>query len=248
MDFFDTTTKLGLCQHADFLGNSDTDNYPLVDKARSANIWVRKVGTWIWQSVPDWEFDDTNYTTTMPIAVRDLVDDQEDYALPTNIFGVDRAEILDIDGNWRTLKPIDKSQVKVGYPEHREDKGIPVEYDLLGGSIILKPAPDLTKVTESSGFRLYLSRVTDTFASTDTTKEAGFNPMFHEIIAVGMALDNAIKNLDDQRIVALKRIIYGDPNVKSDKGMKQDLMDHYAQRHNRGFKVRVRPKQRRSAV
>lgn len=245
MDFFDTTTKFGLCQDVDFLVGSDTDNYPLADKARSANKAVRKVATWIWRAVPDWEFDDSNFTT-LPIATRDLVDDQEDYALPTNVFGVDRAEVLDINGDWIKLIPMDKSQISVAYPEFEETKGIPKFYDMVGNSIITKPAPDVTKVTETNGLRLYLSRSTDTFASTDTTKEPGFNPMFHSIVSILMALDYAIKNVLTEKVIILKRMLYGDPNVKNDTGEKDDLQDHYAQRHNRGFKPRIRPKRRSS--
>jgi len=70
--------------------------------------------------------------------------------------------------------------------------------------------------------------------------------MFHSIVSILMALDYAIKNVLTEKVIILKRMLYGDPNVKNDTGEKDDLQDHYAQRHNRGFKPRIRPKRRSS--
>lgn len=246
MEFFDTTTKNGLCQDADFYAGSDTDSYPLADKARRANQWVKQVGIWIWQSVSDWQFDDSNYTT-LPRGERDLEDGVEDYDLPTNIFKLERVEVKDIDGNWSKLQPFDESQVTGSYAELYETKGVPLAYDMLGNSLILKPAPDLTLVTEASGLRIHISRDTDDFVAGDTDKKPGFEEMFHQIVSIGMSLDYAVRVMNADKVTSLKRMLYGDPTVKKDdRGLKGDVQDFYARRHDRGFKVKIRPKHRSS--
>jgi len=247
MQFNETTTKTGLTQDCDFYAGTTTDNYPLVDKARRATQWVKTIGTWIWQAVADWSFDDSNYTT-LPRADHDVIDGTEDYALPTNIFKIDSAHIKDIDGNYIKLISFDEAQITAeSYEEFKETKGVPKYYDMVGNSIILKPAPDITLVTETNGLRIYISRETDDFASDDTTKEPGFNPMFHQIVSIGMALDHAVRVMNQDKVTTFKRMLYGDITVKKDDGgLKKDLQEFYALRHNRGFKTKIRPKRRSS--
>lgn len=243
MQFFDTTTKQGLCQDADWISGTTTDSYPLPDKARRANQWLRAAGVWIWEAVSDWSFDDSNYTS-LPQAERDLVDDTEDYTLPTDIFGLERVEVKDINGNWIRLTAFDDSQIDGSISEWHETKGIPRYCDVVGNSLIIKPAADLTKMTETLGLRIFVSRDTDDFEATDTTKKPGFNEMFHQLISFGMAHDYAMKIGNVEKAIELKRIIFGDPTVKGDEGVKGDMKAHYSARHDRDFKNKIRPKKR----
>ena len=71
--------------------------------------------------------------------------------------------------------------------------------------------------------------------------------MFHQIVSIGMSLDYAVRVMNAEKVTSLKRTLYGDPTVKKDdRGLKGDLQDFYARRHDRGFKVKIRPKRRSS--
>lgn len=243
MQFFDTTTKLGLCQDADFFAGTNTDNYPLADKARNANRWLAIVGVQVWQASNDWEFDDSNFST-LPWAVTDLVAGQEDYSLPTNIFKVEGVEVQDNEGNWSKVLPFDKRMLTQAYSEFYETDGLPRFYDVVGNSLVLKPAPAAASVTTSSGLKLYLSRSINNFTASDTATQPGFTTMFHSIISVGMAHDYALKTMNTEKVVLLKRTLYGDPSVrKDDWGMMGDLREYYGRRH-RNFPQKLSPKRK----
>ena len=246
MQFNDTVNKQGITQDADFFAGSTTDSYPLADKARRANQWVAKAGTWIWKSSHDWQFDDSN-ETTLPVCFTTMVADQTEYALPTNVFSVDRAEVLDNNGVWHRLKAIDPKQFSRSFKEQIDQiSGLPNQYDLVGTQLRILPAASADQTTLVDGLRLYITRTTTTFSANDTNTEVGFNSMFHQIVSTGMAFDYAVKTMNTEKQVALKRVIYGDPNVKGDDGLKGELEEFYAQRHTRDFKTRVVPKYRTS--
>lgn len=240
MQYNSVSDSSGIVQDADFWIATDSIKYPIVAKTRSANEWVRKVATWIWQSTGDWEFDDSNQTT-LPVATRDMVDEQQDYALPTSAFKIDRCEVKDSNGDFQLITPIDKSEVsESAMSELLETAGMPVYYDLVGDSIILYPKPSATLTTITDGLKLYLSRDISSFTSTDTTKEPGFMPYFHRIISIGMAYDYAVSKGMREKASILKKMIFGDPTV-GDQGLKGELKEAYGSRH-RDFKNKLRVK------
>lgn len=240
MKFNDTASQNGLCQDTDFLVNTNTAKYPLADKARSATEWVKKVASWIWESTGDWEFDDKNYST-LPVANRDLTDGAQDIPLPTTVFTVSRLEVQDSSGNYQLLTPIDKSQIKnQAMPEHLKTPGLPKQYDLVGSSIVLYPPVSADDVTLTNALRLYLDlRDIQGFSATDTDKEPGFSEYFHRVVSIGMAMDYALAKGFRDKVVDLKRLLYGDPNVPNDKGLKGELQKSYGHRH-RDFKAKLR--------
>jgi len=87
------------------LPQNDTTTLTKTDFVRSANVWYRDINEWIWKSQNYWQYDDTN-SATKPVGVTDLVDDQQDYTLPTDVFDIRRIEILDNNGNAVLLTPI----------------------------------------------------------------------------------------------------------------------------------------------
>lgn len=244
MKFNDLASSSGLCQDADFWVGTDQIKYPLRHKARNATEWVRKVATWIWQADSDWHFDDTNFAT-LPEATTDLDDGIQDISLPTEVFKVERMEVVDIGGIGRLVKPIDKTMVTdEALSEFEKEPGLPEWYDLEGSQIKLYPAPSSSNVTLTGGLVLYLSRDIDPFVAGDTTKEPGVMPYFHRIVSKGMALDYAISKGASfkDKASALKRDIYGDPNVPNDGGLKGELLQAYGSRHpdfKRKFRVKV---------
>lgn len=239
MMFNDVSASTGLVQDANFWAKTDETKFPLVDKARSANEWLKKVGVWIWQATGDWEYDDSNLTT-LPIATADLVAGQNDYELPTTIFKLERVEVKDNEGNWRRLESIDQSELdQTAIDEFLETDGLPAYYDVVGNSLMLYPAPAAANVTTDEGLQVMVARDVDPFISTDTTKEPGFSSYFHRAISVGMALDYCVRQGFKEKVVLLKRMLYGDPTVPGDKGIKGELELAYGNRHSRGRPTRM---------
>lgn len=238
MKFNSYSDSAGLCQDTDFWVGTDTTKYSLVHKARNATEWLKKAGLWIWEATGIWEFDDSNLTT-LPVATTTLVDSQQDYELPTTIFKLDRVEVLDSNSNFQRLFPIDKSQIEdQSMTEFHETAGLPIYYDIVGNSLMLYPKPSSSNVTLTNGLKIYVARDVDPFVSTDTSKEPGFSEYFHRIISIGMALDYAIANGLQDKVVILKRVLYGDPNVRDDIGLKGELQKAYGTR-DRDFKTRL---------
>lgn len=244
MKFNSYSDSSGLVQDTNFWVDTDDNKYTLVNKARNATEWLKKVGIWIWQSSGVWNFDDKNLTT-LPIATTDLVDEQQDYELPTTIFNLDRVEVKDSEGNFKRLIPFDKSQIKgtQAMDEFLETPGMPVYYDIEGNSIMLYPKPSASDVTVSGGLQIYIGRDVDPFLSTDTTKEPGFSEYFHRIISIGMALDYAVSKGLKDKVRDLKKLLYGDPSVPNDRGLKGELQDAYSLR-TRDMKTKLIVKQK----
>lgn len=125
MDFSDTSTKQGLVQDCDFLVTSDSTSYPLANKAASANRYLDEAVSIILASDGRWQWDDTN-NTSEPIALGDLVANQQAYgitstiwsvggaadaALTTSLLTLNRVELKDEAGNWILLLPFDQKDL-----------------------------------------------------------------------------------------------------------------------------------------
>ncbi len=244
MQFSDTSNREGLIQHCETLTGLGVaaisgDSNLLKDFTTLMNRWAYKTTLWIWRAEGTWEFDDES-KTDLPIFTNDLVAGQQDYALPTSTAGslqgtttlgaalkVYRVEVLDSEGDYRLLKQIDKSEIKVALSEYEDEDGLPHSYDLLANSIFLYPAPAASDVTITDGLKLYIAREIDAFVNGDTTKEPGFAEPLHSILSVGSSRDwmqaNGIPGVDglDRELKDLKVELawfYGDRNKgKKDK-------------------------------
>ena len=209
------------------IDRTDTSIYPIADFTRAANNWYADVNTWIWQASGEWDYDDTNYID-LPIATADLVNNQQDYSLPTNIQKIDRVEVKDVSGDWHKLIPIDQSELPTtALTEFEEDAGLPIYYDVSGNSLMLYPKPATASVTISQGLKLYFSREIDKFTVSDTTKEAGFLENFHKLISIGSALD--FPAISSEVYTKLSNLI---------EGGKKDIKQFYGTR-NRELKPRI---------
>lgn len=218
----------------DFVGVSDTSSLPHAQFYRGANDWYRRADSWIWEASGTWEFDDSGYTN-LPIATADLVDGQQDYEMPSSARKIDRVEVMDDDGEYHIVQPIDKSQVtREAMSEYYDEDGMPIQYDLVGRSIFLYPAPSDSDVTLTEGLKLYFTRDINEFETTDTSTEPGFDNHFHRIISLGVAHDYCISNdLADRK-----------KEIRQEIGqLREEMAKHYGSRP-RGMKNRIRPKGR----
>lgn len=220
--YHDTLFKLGISR-------TDTTRYPLNDWVRSVNNWYRRVDSWIWNVVGEWEYDDSNYTT-LPCATTTVVDEQQDYQLPSTAKKIDRVEMKDINGNYYKLKPFNKEMTETALSEFYETPGKPVYYDLIGRSILLYPKPDTDQIDESAGIKVYFSRDIEEFTTSDTTATPGFDENFHEILSIGAAMDYA-NVIDQSRLNVLNKNLIE---------LKNELEQFYGSRHRE-----LRPKIKR---
>jgi hypothetical protein len=180
----------------DLLGVNNI-TFPLAEKARSASRVSRRIWAMIFESYGGWQYDDINNTTDFPRARGNLVVGQKDYSLPLDLSVIRNVEILSGEV-WQNLNPITEEEIlEMGTNEAEFHKvnGTPIYYQPIGSSIKLYPAPDQS-VTQ--GIRISYDRDIVTFLATDTTKTPGWNVMFHEMLAVGMALDFLVKNPSPQ--------------------------------------------------
>ena len=189
---------------------------------RSINDRYALISNKIWKSSGDWEFDDRNQTT-LPVGTTTLVADQQDYELPTEAQKLERVEVLDVNGNYFTVNPIDKSEVEgIAMSELYPIAGTPVLYDLVGRSIILYPKPGAGFVTLAAGLKVYVSRDIVQFNNTATSQEPGFAINFHRLLPLGASIDYGTgKEMD----AVVKNCIYLYTQTE------KDLEEFYARRH-----------------
>ncbi len=192
MQFNDTTNKSGIVQDINFMlfgSNTMNDGYPIDDIVRNVNQRLNRVVSIIFQNDRRWKYDDFNHLD-MNIYYGDTVAGQQDYEIPGSDF-IDISELaVMINGKYQILKPLvrEKGQ-KLQYLE--EETGVPLYYEKYGNSVLLYPKPD---TSTTNGLMLRAKRLPSYFTNADTTKEPGFNPLFHKILSIGGALDYAMPN------------------------------------------------------
>jgi len=215
------------------IGITDTTTLPFSQFFRSANTKLRDLSFVLWKNSSDWEFDDSNYTT-LPMATCNLVADQQDYSIPTTALSIERVEVKGSDGNFRTLKQIDKSEETLTpHLERYATGGLPIEYDIVGNSLLLFPTPSASQVTTTAGLRVYVSRDISEFATTDTTKEPGIPKMFHPAISYGVAYEFSIGKNMNQQI---------QQNLQFNIRKYERMLNEFIAKRNKDRRVRIRPR------
>jgi hypothetical protein len=156
------------------------------------NNWYGIVVSDILDADGRWQFDDTNHTKE-PVATFDLVSGQAKYNFTLDeqsnqILRLGYVSVKDSAGNWINLKPIDQTDIRSqAYDEFMETSGQPMYFDISDGvGVKLFPAPNYNS---TGGGKVYFQREPSYFASTDTTKKAGFAGPYHIILAMGAAYD-----------------------------------------------------------
>lgn len=180
------------------LTKTNTTSYPTSEITDSANRALEHVTHLIREAEGRWQWDDSN-NTDFPFATTTLVttvgSEQQDYSLDATHYRMERVEVKDADGNWHKLKPIDQADVyDQSLTDFLKTAGLPLYYDKVGNSILLYPKPLATAVTETAGLKVFYERGPSYFATSDTTKTPGFNPLFHRLIPLWGAYDYAFIN------------------------------------------------------
>lgn len=172
----------------------DSTQYPTYRIVNSVNNYLDTITGYAIGADRRFQFDDTNHTK-LPIGTTDLTSGQSDYSFITDeqgnsILNLTRIDILDEDGLYRKLEPIDESQIDIALDEYYKDNAKPLAYDKIADNIIrLYPTP---AVTVAAGLKFYFQRSASYFAATDTTKEPGVSPLLHRGFVIAAAYDGAL--------------------------------------------------------
>lgn len=211
LQFSDTTSsKSGLVQECESLvfgddsyGRISNDPNLLATFTRYINEGLNRVASLIISSDGRWQWDDNN-NTDFPIGTTTLVDSQQDYSFSVNFLEISRVECLDVNGNWKLLKPIDQADIyDQSLTDFLKTAGMPQFYDKIGNSVFLYPKPSSTSVTTTNGLKVWFQRPPSYFAVSDTTKQPGFNSMFHRLVALIASRDYAMsKGLSNAKSLA----------------------------------------------
>lgn len=147
-----------------------------------------------------WQWDDGN-NTDLPIATTALVSGQQDYGLAVTHLTIDRIELLPSGGtvkDWIRLTQLDQQSKKradnAALTSYQYTNGKPLEYDLVGNSIFLYPAPNYS---QAASLKIYFTRGPALFTSAEVAtgaKVPGFNALFHDLIPLWVAYNNAVEN------------------------------------------------------
>jgi hypothetical protein len=192
MQFNLSSTGDDLCTLTNDFVNTNSVTYPLAKKARSANMTLKKIWFAIFNAYPGWEFDDRN-NSDLPIATTPLVTGQQNYSLPSEAFTI-RGVSIQVQNNtttWQTLLPLTEellTQIGVSEASLFTSNGTPIYYRPIGSVIKLYPSPNYS---QTAALRVTFDRGISTFLPTDSTKQPGIDSEFHEMVAVGMALEYA---------------------------------------------------------
>lgn len=201
MQYNGHATEQDIIHEAHFWAGTDADSWDIKDQTRSANFAQDRVGILVMRSDNSWKWDDDNQTD-LPIALGDIISGREDYAIPVSYLKIGRIRLKDRNGNFFTPTPKDRREI----PDDvlRAAAGDPLYYSKIGRSVFLTPPANYGSV---EGFEIQFQRGPSYFTTTDTTKEPGFDSMYHRLVPLFMARDFCTINRFKDRLVGIKEEI-----------------------------------------
>jgi len=211
MQFNDTTLKSGILQEIDFylFGSSATMNttaYSVADRTRRINQRLNRVVSIIFKNDRRWKYDDFNQDD-MNIFYTTLVSGRNDYEISgADFLTIEEVAVLDVNGKYQILESVvrEGSTAQKLQTDEDGDNGVPTKYEKHGNSIILNKKADLTYLTATKGLMVRGKRLPSYFTADDTTKEPGFNPLYHSYLSLGASYDYAIANGMHNKVAELR--------------------------------------------
>ena len=218
----------------DDLCDSNDTSYTVEKKVLNINVFYEELIGDIINADGTWQYDDTNYTDH-PRGRGNLVEGQEDYSFSSEYLQIEAIEILNLNTVYVRIDPLDHQELKGLSPQEyfgvdssgNPNKGFPRNFDQVGDTTRLYPAPTSTSVTLTNGIRIWFKRRPDLFTTSDTTQEPGLPSSHHSILAYGAAIPFCMKYKKDR--------VAGYQN-KVDK-MTKSLLEHFAHREKAKRKI-----------
>lgn len=145
----------------------------------------------ILSSEDECDFDDTN-NTNFSSKKTNLVANQPDYTLPTDLLRLKSVRISYDGITWYRANPLDVNEIYDSVGSSNDTGNFETTkpfYDIVDNSIVIYPTPS-QNVT--NGLKIQLTRSVTQFSSSDYTtgtKSPGFNVLFHDIIPLMASYD-----------------------------------------------------------
>jgi hypothetical protein len=211
------------------LVDATSTSYVDADLLRRVNNAYEDIAATLINSDGTWEFDDSNYTTN-PIGTITMIDGQSSYTFLDTFLDVDTVKIMDINGIWHILDPIDQSQIDFPLENYLITKYFPHFYAKEGNTLKLYPAPSGTIITLTNGLKVEFKRTAQLFLESDVTTGTltpGFASPFHVLLAYKAALPYAMSYKKDRV-----------PLINSEiQRLQIGLIEHYSEREKDKRKV-----------
>lgn len=175
--------------------------YADADLDANINEWYREVMSWVFAATGIWEFQGEISTTN-------LVQDQSEYVLPSDLVILNRVEVLyPGQTDYVLARRIDDKQVEDSAFANGEislgTEGSPV-FRVFDNSIFLYPAPS---AAVTNGLKIELMEdITELSSGGDSPN---LNPLLHKILATGAAYEYCSTNGHERKADRLMRRIIG---------------------------------------
>jgi len=211
-----------------------TTDYPTADIDFCLNKWLRLVTGWVIGATGIWEFQGEKSTT-------DLVQNQIEYVLPTGFIILNRVSIKYPNStNYVLAERLDDQETKDAFENgtiSRGSEGAPVfrEFD---NSIWIYPKPSAA-VTAG----LAIETVTDITDLANSGDVPNLNPLVHQVLSVGAALDYAEQEEMAMKRNSLRERIFGARGGDGKDGLKY-IIEELAANRDRSARSQIRPRAR----
>jgi hypothetical protein len=199
MILFNASTGSGLRNRTRYLTRTDSTTYSDSDLDASLNAWNNVFTTEILAAMDDWDFKAETATS-------DLVANQQEYVMPTDLLKIKRIEVSYDGTNWKYVNWFDINER--GEQTHNlTDFTTDEPYaDMMDGSVMLYPIPT-TSIT--GGIKIWYSKLDDML--TNATDQPKLAEPFQIGLCYGAAKDyyerNAEKpNFTDRAVMMGKNI------------------------------------------
>lgn len=211
------------------LVDATSTSYPDARVLRRVNTAYEDVIAQLINADGTWAFDDSNYTT-VPIGTITMIEGQSSYTFLDTFLDVQTVKIMDKNGIWHILEPIDQSQVDFPLEDYLRTNAFPQYYAKDGNTIKLYPAPTATVITLASGLKVEFKRTAQLFTLSDVstgTVTPGFASPWHVLLAYKAALPYAMSYKKDRVSLISGEI----------QRLERDLIAHYGEREKDKRKI-----------
>lgn len=218
--FSDTSTLQGLVQHLRF--TSGQDSLDIEDATRLLNFALDDYAYLALTSSGRWKFDDLTHVNgsgdeTFPTATATLSADEESVPLESSFLMVNQVEVTDDNGKYKILDPTDiRDHTEETLSVKYETNGEPKLYDYDAHSIFFYPRSDTSRTV-----RIFYSRASPYFDTTDTTATVGIPRIHHHYLALNAA-DKLADRLNDNNAPRLHNKVLEEENKIRDFFSKRD--------------------------
>lgn len=174
-----------ICTKIDRACHTDSIRYSLANKAIDVNLALDDVQTYALKE-RGWNMDDFNHSHD-PFITIDITAGQRAYHFTydeqTNlILDVHRVMCKNAStGVYKLLTPVDQqsSDDVESFYDGNNTQGVPWRYDKTGNGIYLDPVPSYSS---TNGLKVFISRESSYFISTDTTRIAGIDGLCQDYL------------------------------------------------------------------